>query len=322
MPDSMPIIAFSECWKENAATLLTVLWSDHYDGDFVFVATRSVDDRKWVEHALQLPVKKKKLTELFTQYDRKSNDIYFCANSFSENRRLRKFALPTRYACCDIDDADYCEFQPEPILVWETSPGRTQSITIFKEKLTVDHAEQIARNLAYSYGADKNGWSVTKYLRVPFSINHKPEYNRPEVEMAHTCHTPFAAAVPAPKFILEPKKRFKRTKAISPFGDKGRLPKPSTGRKYAKRILKKYRIRLKLFPRALLSHEILLYRDRSAAIYAIIAGLHAVGAKRSEIENAVWNSVYFLDKYGRNLRALDVEVTRIIDKLEGRHSEK
>src|SRR5262249_25123209 len=30
---------------------------------------------------------------------------------------------------------------------------------------------------------DRNGWSITKYLRVPWTYNHKPEYDRPLIEL-------------------------------------------------------------------------------------------------------------------------------------------
>ncbi len=44
-------------------------------------------------------------------------------------------------------------------------------------------AEQISRNIWAKDGGDKGGWSVTKMLRLPGTINHKPEYRKPVVTL-------------------------------------------------------------------------------------------------------------------------------------------
>ncbi|MDU8945940.1 DNA-primase RepB domain-containing protein [Ovoidimarina sediminis] len=317
MQDCMHDEARPEDWIEASIDFLQTLWEAHESQGYVFLGTKSVKDTRWSDHSFELPVFDQELRDFFEEHPREKYDIYFCANAFATTRRLKSTALPTRFACVDVDEAPLHEFRPEPTLAWRTSPGRTQGIWVFKDSLPVRHAEQIARNLAYNYGADRGGWSVTKYLRLPYTYNHKPAYDRPEVEICYFCDDPLGYANIAPIFVPEDRRKSPINKRRSGKRRNYSGRKLPTGRKHAKRILAKYGHQLPLMPRSFLGHDALLFPDRSKAIYSIVAGLYQVGAKRRHIEIATWNSVYFQHKYGLDRKALDAEVTRIIEKLEG-----
>ena len=86
------------------------------------------------------------------------------------------FAYETCYAHVDIDGADPAAFEPPPMLLVETSPGHTQGVWEFATMVEPKVAESVSRHLTRTYGGDANGWSITKFLRCPGSLNHKPMY--------------------------------------------------------------------------------------------------------------------------------------------------
>ncbi len=303
-------------WETAAAKWLDAIWKVHKEDGFVFIGTKEVSSGEWTDHAFRLPVSENKLVNFLRKHPRERYDLYACANSFGTGRRKSKYARQTPYSCVDVDEAPLAAFWPPPTILWETSPGRTQGIWVHNRHLDVKHAEQIAKNLAYTYGADKNGWSVTKYLRVPFTYNHKPKYDRPEVRLIKNPVDPLSCAIEPPKFLAFPAKtKAKGEPRSRSWLSRKKLP---LGRKHRLQILEKYRSKLSLMPRTLLGHDTLFYPDRSDAIYAIVAGLYKADASRRDIDVAIWNSVYFIDKHGYDRWALESELSRILYKLEGK----
>lgn len=306
-------------WQTSAAKWLDAIWKIHQEDGFVFIGTKEVSSSKWMDHPFRLPVSKNRLVRFFRKHPRKLYDLYACANPFEKDRRKSEFALQTPYACVDVDEVPLSAFWPPPTISWETSPGRTQGIWVHNQRLEPEHAEQIARQLAYDFGADKNGWSVTKYLRIPFTYNHKRDYDRPLVRLIDARSDYFVAALEPPEYQRQTGSKSGRSSKKQRQSYAGNFDKKlASGCEHRRRILKKYRRSLTLMPRALLGHERLLYPDRSNAIFVMVAGLHEAGATRHEIHVALWNSVYFLDKYGEDRWALETEVSRIIGKLEGK----
>lgn len=168
--------------------------------------------------------------------------------------------------------------------------------------LTPVEAETYSRALAYRHGGDRNGWSVTKVLRLIGSINHKPHYDEPFVKPVHRdWHR-----------IAERPRTVKR---------RGPMLPPLTGinplSHSAKDVISRYRRYLHLEVRDLLAHDRVRAADRSACIYRIIAALHGAGADADEIASVLWRSPYFLEKHGQDMGKLIAEVTRVIGKLGG-----
>lgn len=311
--------AWPNGWEKAAATWLKPIWKPHGGSGYVFVGTKNIETGKWEDHAFQLPISKMKLVKFFRIHPRELFDLYFCTNSFDTDRRKSEHARKTPYACVDIDEAPLAAFSPPPTISWETSPGRTQAIWAHNRHLEVQHAEQISKDLAYTYGADKNGWSVTKYLRIPYTYNHKRDYDRPLVRLIDAPSDYFVAALEPPEYKHQTGSKTGRSSKEQRQSYGGSFNKKlASGSEHRRRILKIYRYSLTLMPRALLGHERLLYPDRSSAIFVMVAGLYEAGATRDEIDIALWNSVYFLDKYGEDRWALETEVSRIIGKLEGK----
>lgn len=113
-------------------------------------------------------------------------DLYFTPCSFVGRERRAQFALPSRFAWADIDSADPAKFDPEPNVLWRTSPGRHQGLWIFSDRKSAELPEACSKMLAYRHGADHNGWTSTKLLRIPGTFNHKPAYDLPRVRVVYS----------------------------------------------------------------------------------------------------------------------------------------
>lgn len=88
------------------------------------------------------------LNRFFRDHSRWDYNLYFCPNPFSNDRRKKKFARPTRLGWCDIDEVDPYAFRPEASLITETSPGRFQGFWLWDGWHSVEEAEGYSRSLA------------------------------------------------------------------------------------------------------------------------------------------------------------------------------
>lgn len=169
-------------WKQQASEFVCKIWSPFNNG-FVFLATRSSNNQRWKQHHFNLPISQERLVKHFSKYSRDEYDHYFCPNAFSEPLRRAEYTLATPYTWVDIDDANPDSFDPAPGILIRTSPQRFQGVWVHEEIIPASDAEIYSKGLAYKYNADTNGWSSTKYLRVPWTRNHKPNYNQPIVRL-------------------------------------------------------------------------------------------------------------------------------------------
>lgn len=287
--------------------LLTDIWNtvlDPFENAFVFLAFRSVESGKWHEHAIGKHEAHLEICRLIEHYSRWEYDQYFCPNPFSKPRRTGKFALPTCFGWCDIDEGDPQKYKPSPSLVWETSPSRYQALWAWDKLHEPEKAERFSRALAYRHGGDRNGWTITKMLRLPGSINHKPQHDEPFVH-AVACDwskiraRPLALKQSQTKLTSRPLEvdvnptKFNRAEVIKKFG-KSLHPKART----------------------LMRNRKAYEPDNSAQIFHMIAALHEAGANTDETGCVLWTSPYFVEKHGQNFGKLNEEIARVLGKLE------
>lgn len=173
--------------SQTLAQAVRRIWRRHPRG-YGFLAARR--EGRWVEAGF--PIDGGSIQDFFARYWYRRYDLYFCPNAFNRKRRLGMFALPTCYSHVDIDGGDPAAFQPAPTLLVETSPGRFQGIWEFVNAVEPAQAEAVSRALTQTYGGDAGGWSVTKMLRIPGSLNHKSQYDLPIVEIIRDTGTPIA----------------------------------------------------------------------------------------------------------------------------------
>ncbi|WP_421360245.1 DNA-primase RepB domain-containing protein [Agrobacterium rosae] len=280
------------------------VWRNITIGSYTFLAFKKATTGKWVDHAIEQAGTVQAISALLHKYSRWDYDQYFCLNPFSEPRRKSQYALPTRFSWCDMDHSDPLAYDPLPSLVWETSPQSYQGLWLWDRAHRATEAEIFSQSLAYRHGGDKNGWSATKMLRIPGSVNHKTQYDEPFVKIIKGDWSEISSR-PRP---LEGARH--STVTLLPTIDVD----PSKHDRHA--VLKRYFKSLHPKVRTLIRSKKAYEPDRSAQVYHMISALHEAGASPDEIGSVLWENPYFIDKYGRDIDKLDDEISRVIGKRE------
>lgn len=282
----------------NAITqFLTRIWAQLPPDANTFLAYRQAD--RWKEQPIagdQMSAAR----NFIRNHPADEGDLYFCLNGFSTNSRKAEFALNTCLGWCDIDDYDPKTFEPRPNILWETSAGRYQGIWMWGQTLSPEAAEQISRGLL-RFGGDKGGWSITKMLRIPGTLNHKPERNRDRVRLLRFDDRP----QPVPAFPIS------RAKSLVSF-EAGEF---DPTRFEVVEVIKRYRRKVSLFARTLMEAKRQIYPDRSEAIYVIVSELVAAGAEDDQIGCVMLSNPHFLEKHGDDWVMAEREIVTIRAKL-------
>lgn len=284
-----------------ACRFVADLWDDYDPEAYTFIGTRRGE--RWRDHAIKGDDRAVQVAKVLAKHSPNRFDIYFCPNAFSEPHRRTEYGLPSRYAHCDIDDADPSGYDPQPNILWETSPARFQGIWIWNEPAEGRIAERYSKAIVYKQGGDRNGWSITKMLRVPGTINHKSDYNRPVVTLRACEVRPQILPASIAK-IEEP--------ASTPAPPSG----PASGDDAAT-IMRRYRRRMGLPAGALMTARRILRSDRSGAVFQIVTGMMRAGAPHADIATVLVGNPYFIDKWGTDRARAEQEVDAIRARLEG-----
>lgn len=286
---------------EAASRFVADLWADHDPDAYTFIGTRRGE--RWRDHPIRGNNRRGQIAKILSAHSPDRFDVYFCPSAFSERNRRTDFALLSRYAHCDIDKADPAGYDPQPNILWETSPGSLQGIWIWGEMADGRIAERYSKNIVYKDGGDRNGWSITKMLRVPGTINHKPDYNRPVVTLRNYDERP--QGIPASILAIE---------------DPVALPapdvQPASGDEAAT-IMRRYRRHMGLPAGALMTARRVLRGDRSGAVFQIVTGMMRAGAPDADIATVLVGNPYFIDKWGTDRARAEQEVETIRTRLEG-----
>ncbi|WP_245584657.1 DNA-primase RepB domain-containing protein [Salipiger mucosus] len=245
------------------------------------------------------------VVDVLRSYSRHEWDQYFSPNVYTrKNRKLSSVFHTCWFGWCDVDEADPFAFNPEPSIVWQTSPGRTQALWVWGDPHTPETASAYSKALAYRYGGDKGGSAANKLLRIPGSYNHKPGYGKPFIPLLKF---DFSEVSERPKLLPRQRGEYKANFF-------GRDLDPHAHSKME--VWKKYRRKLDASTSSLIRHNTVRAPDRSNRIFAMVAGLHEAGATLDEIASVIWASPYFRDKHGDNLSRLVREIHSIIGKVE------
>jgi hypothetical protein len=286
--------------REASIQFVVSLWD--YDPEaYTFIGTKCGD--RWRDHPITGD-REAALANIFAAYPADRYDLYFCPNAFAEPRRQTHHALRTRRAWCDIDRADPAGYDPAPNILWETSPSRFQGIWTWRDAVEGAEAERYSQAIVMKDGGDRGGWSVTKMLRVPGSINHKPDYARPLVTLRAYDGRPQRLPASLKALAEHPTVRHSAN-GLPASGDDART------------IMRRYRRRMGLPAGALMTARRVLRADRSAAVFQIVAGLIDAGAPDGDIMVVLLDNPHFLDKWGYDPAKADDEVVRIRARIGG-----
>ena len=269
------------------------LW-DYPADAYTFIGTRQGD--RWRDHPIKGD-REAQIAAILTAHPADRFDLYFCPNAFVQPQRKASHALPSRYAWCDIDDADPAGYDPEPNILWETSPGRFQGIWLWRKAADGHIAEQYSKNIWVKDGGDKGGWSITKMLRLPGSVNHKPAYAKPVVTLRAYDSRP-RRLPPSIKAII--------ASSIPPTVS---IVEPVNGN--AVSIMRRYRTRMGLEAGTLMTAKRVMRGDRSGAVFLIAAKMIEVGAWDDEIACVLLANPYFVDKWGTDLGKAQDQIAQV-----------
>ena len=294
-----------ECPSQDTGEGLDFLlevWAPFNRG-YGFVAALDRATEMWRDASFKMSDPEPGLVDFFDRYPANEYDLYFCPNAFREAKRKAECAKRTPWLWADIDDADPGAFEPPPGILWRTSPGRTQGLWPLDRRVSVDEAQAMSKALANRHGAD-SGWSITKMLRIPGTINHKPDYDRPRVKLLRADWTPTDER---PALIASPSRG--RLGGDADFDvDPYRFDPREVLRRYGRDM----HLKAKLLSRTRYATP----GQRSENIFCIGANLRRAGASSDEIAAVIFASADFRSKHGADLSRLNDEVLRICEKVE------
>ena len=268
---------------------------------YTFIGTRCGE--RWKDHPIAGD-RPKEIARILREYSPDVYDIYFCPNAFKEPSRKKEHPRQSRYAWCDIDDADPSGYDPQPNVLWETTPDRYQGLWIWRDRLSGHVAEQISRAIVRKDGGDKGGWTVTKMLRVPGTVNHKPNHTKPHVVLRR--FDPEPQRIPKGIWRHEPRLRVAAVEV-------GSITIAGID---TQDVMRRYRRSMSLFARTLMAATRVLYPDRSEAIFIIVSELITAGAADPEIASVLIINPHFVEKHGHDLAMAEREIVSIRSKME------
>lgn len=298
-----PLATFKSDQGDVAATIefLTEIWN-FGPREYALLYTRRAGTARMRPHALR-DERAAQIAEVLDRYPPTTHDIYFCPNSFDRPYNRKERALPSRYAWADIDDADPAAFKPKPSILWETSTGRYQGLWIWEDAVPAREAERYSENLWKLYGGDSGAWAANKLLRVPGTINHKPDRLGERVRLLrfNDRPKPIPAAI---KGLGAERATLDFTGEINPF------------KHDPVAVMRRYRRGMGLSAGTFMSAKQVIYRDRSAAVASIVAKLVELGADDDEIAAVLWVNVYFNAKWPGNRQELERQIVKIRGDVE------
>ena len=156
-------------------------WRSQEQQGYVFIGFKELDGI-WRDRRFEYFGKRseRKIARAVKELTQRGGDIYWCPNIFTTPRRVRDGVTGGRFLYADLDTVDPHEIDPslKPTVAWKSSQGRFQALWKLEESLPADRLEELNRRLSYALGADKSGWDLTQYLRIPGTLNHK--YDPPQ----------------------------------------------------------------------------------------------------------------------------------------------
>jgi hypothetical protein len=163
------------------------------DGDWMAVAeidpTKKPGDKGRIVHRWRRSVAQ--LVQTVGEADADRN-LYFAHARFSERQRKDQHVVSTRILFADCDSRQAVEavrrFRPHPSWVVRTSPGKAQAVWVVRDPASPEEMAAVTRRLGRLLGADKGVWEPSRLLRLPWTLNVKPEYGPdfPLVELEAT----------------------------------------------------------------------------------------------------------------------------------------
>lgn len=229
-------------------------------------------------------------------------DFYFRPSTFCDPEGIKSNAHWTQILHVDIDEGNILKAWTKPTFLWETSPGRYQAIWILDQRIPREEAEKYNRAIAKACSADGSGWECTKFLRVPFTFNHKPGRRRFMGRMVEVGPTGIETR---PKIVMPERSMTQGGHAV-------------VDREWAQALAREGV--LETYPRTGLRMYLGPCGEgrRSVVIYKIMSVLIERGASNEEAACVVRASQAFQSKYGNSERDGWKEIERLCRKVRSK----
>lgn len=137
------------------------------EGEPIFYSKSTLDD-----------VKEKALS-----FENTDENVYFSPSVFSRQKRMNKNSTPTEWLWADTDDG-HVDLPLPPTILVSTSEKSFQSYWKLTHLLTPEQHNALNRIVNWSQEADRNGWGMTKVLRVVGTNNYKKDKSY-RVKLSH-----------------------------------------------------------------------------------------------------------------------------------------
>jgi hypothetical protein len=278
----------------------------HKEGNF-FVSSKPSVGKGWRDHRFSADASIEDFKRVFQNYSATSYELYFGVNSFEGNVRRFDAGCPTPFGWADIDDGDLAQCDPPPNIIIESSPGRYQALWVWNRTLEPNEAEGVCWTLAQACGADMSGWDFSQVLRIPGTINHKPNHKKPMVKLL--------------RFNLRPQQPpqesagFRKRKAVQTVKLK-QANIAEEAQAAAKRAMRRYRGTLKPSVTAIIDRKQTNGRNKSIDLYKAVQALNFAGASHQEIADIIWVTNTFQHRDNSSWTSLERDISRILGKLE------
>jgi hypothetical protein len=118
-----------------------------------------------------------KLRRPLIDWMRRDLHIFYGVNAFKKQRAIKEYVVPGRLAHVDADGVSLPPPGPYPTRIVRTSPGNHQFLYELDAFPAADQLEAINRYLTVLVGGDRGGHQLAKLLRMPGTMNWKPEYD-------------------------------------------------------------------------------------------------------------------------------------------------
>lgn len=167
---------------------------------WIFLSTKDrVGYGAWRDHGYHYPDQLNAMVTELNDFNERGYDVYFSPQLYANGDARDKnkiVACPMLWS--DLDDCHPEKVFPEPSVALETSPGRYHGFWLLDKPLSMGEATAITQKIAQRYadqGADKGGWDATQVLRIPGTINRKPDYDSTwEVDLLWSRPEPYCRA--------------------------------------------------------------------------------------------------------------------------------
>lgn len=151
------------------STIIQDLWQLNEPPYYGFISRMNRNTGKWED----MPIPHDHPTPLLLEQE-EGMDMFFSPLVYESPRRLNTNHKVAPLLFADLDPVHPETLEYRPHLAWETSPGSYQCVWLLDRpvKYRTEWAS-INRRMTYHVGADRGGWSGSKVLRIPGSVNYK-----------------------------------------------------------------------------------------------------------------------------------------------------